>query len=79
MHAGAVPPAATMKTGTLRGLLLFPCCLPLVSSDSSGLGVPRVGATGMTSQLGACSHGRLVVSAYSLAKPDSPAHKRRHG
>ncbi|KAG0423151.1 hypothetical protein HPB47_001059 [Ixodes persulcatus] len=34
------------------------------------------GATGMTSQLGACSHGRLVDSAYSLslAKPDSPAH-----
>lgn len=26
----------------------------------------------MTSQLGACSHGRLVVSAYAFAKPDSP-------
>ncbi|KAG0409999.1 hypothetical protein HPB47_012884 [Ixodes persulcatus] len=37
-----------------------------------------VDATGMTSQLDACSHGRLVVSAYSLAKQGCPAHKRRH-
>ncbi|KAG0444186.1 hypothetical protein HPB47_014073 [Ixodes persulcatus] len=36
-------------------------------------------ATGATSQLGAFSHGRLVVSANSLAKPDFPAHKCRHG
>ncbi|KAG0433328.1 hypothetical protein HPB47_020025 [Ixodes persulcatus] len=37
------------------------------------------GPTEVTSQLGAFSHGRLVVSASSLAKPDSFTHKCRHG
>ncbi|KAM7296226.1 hypothetical protein ISCGN_021408 [Ixodes scapularis] len=72
MHAGAAAPAATVKDGdTPRVIVVF------MLSAFSEFCLKRFGgstgsATEMTSQLGACSHGRLVVSAYSLAKPDSP-------
>ncbi|KAG0425286.1 hypothetical protein HPB47_027531 [Ixodes persulcatus] len=63
---------------TKERLARTPAGKSATTATAAGRG-PQGGATGMTSQLGACSHRRLVVSEYSLAQPDSTAQKRRHG